>query len=198
MRRRPETHLPARCCPLASRPFPVEEKRFSSPETAWVYYYTRLAARQRTAAQRLLYRAILVIGYTNADISSMDYCSVTAVITVLALVTGGPNGCSAPSPVSLSSIVACTYNDTGLEIAIRRNEIICNSYAYDKLTVLCLYDRCNESSCMQNTESVVLDIICRDGVAMGTNSEREHIAALEEGKTYHLKGFRIGEYNGVK
>ena len=26
----------------------------------------------------------------------------------------------------------------------------------------------------------------------------EHIAALEEGKTYHLEGFRIGEYNGVK
>ena len=157
------------------RPFPVKEKRLSSPETAWVYYYTRLAARQRTAAQRLLYRAIMVIGYTNADISSMDYCSVTAVITVLALVTGGwgsPNGCSAPSPVSLSSIVASTYNDTGLEIVIRRNEIICNSYAYDKLTVLCLYDRCNETSSMQNTESVVLDIICRDGVWELTRYER--------------------------
>ena len=105
----------------------------------------------------------------------MKYYSILAGIVIFLQVTGGkgsPGACNATSQMSLSRIIAGTYSDNGLQIEIRGSNILCNSYAYDKLTVLCLYDRCNETSCVQNPVSVVLDIVCRDGVWELTHYER--------------------------
>ena len=101
--------------------------------------------------------------------SSMEhfFSSIIAIILALLLATGGEawtgtrGGCSAPS---MNRIITSTYSDSGLQIVIREYDIVCNSYAYEKMTVLCLYDRCNETSCLPEPVSVVLDILCLDGV----------------------------------
>ena len=109
----------------------------------------------------------------------MEYFSgVVAIILALLLATGGEGwtgtrgGCSAPSSVAMSRIITSTYNDSGLRVVIRENETVCNSYAHEKMSVFSLYDRCNETSCLPEPVSVVLDILCLDGVWELTHYER--------------------------
>ena len=76
----------------------------------------------------------------------MEYfSSIIAIILALLLATGGEawtetrggcSGCSAPSSVAMSRIITSTYNDSGLRIVIRENEIVCNSYAYENVGIL--------------------------------------------------------------
>ena len=52
------------------------------------------------------------------------------------------------------------HNDSGLRIVIL--------FAYEKMSVFSLYDWCNETSCLPEPVSVVLDILCLDGVCHTT------------------------------
>ena len=109
----------------------------------------------------------------------MEYFfSIIAITLALLLATGGEawtetrGGCSAPSSVAMSRIITSTYNDSGLRVVIKENETVCNSYAHEKMSVFSLYDRCNETSCLSEPVSVVLDILCLDGVWELTHYER--------------------------
>ena len=114
------------------------------------------------------------------------FSNIVAIILALLVATGGAGeawtgtqgGCSSPSSVALSRIITSTYNDSSLRIVIREYDIVCNSYAYEKMTVLCLYDRCNETSCLPEPVSVVLDIMCLDGVWELTHYERVSYSAI--------------------
>ena len=141
-----------------------------------------IAPQLLTVAPRAVQRVGISVGMRNLEgqRSGMEhfFSSIVAIILALLLATGGESwtgtrgGCSSPSSMAISRIITSTYNDSGLRIVIRENEIVCNSYAYEKMTVLCLYDRCNETSCLPEPVSVVLDILCLDGVWELTHYER--------------------------
>ena len=55
-------------------------------------------------------------------------------------------------------------DDFDLVIEIRGSKILCNSHDYNKRTVLSLYSHCNETLCSPETESVILDVTCAEGM----------------------------------
>ena len=74
--------------------------------------------------------------------------------------------CTAPTSEWLSNAIKRLRapDDFDLAIDIRGSKILCNSYDYTKRTVLSLYSQCNETLCSPETESVILDVTCADGM----------------------------------
>ena len=80
-------------------------------------------------------------------------------------------GCTVPTSEWLSDTIKYTFDDLDSAVEIKEIKILCNSYDYGKQTVLCLYSQCNETSCTSETESIILDVTCADGIKELTHYE---------------------------
>ena len=94
-----------------------------------------------------------------------------AAILVLLLVLGveTQSECSDPSPAELVELVSSYYTDPGRILSVQESKILCNSYSSGTMTLLALYNWCNETC---DTFAETLDIKCIDGEWTLTRNER--------------------------